>query len=168
MSDVQIIKMSEKHLAPVVVIENNVFRDPWTAESFVEVMALSPYCWVAMSGEMVVGYLLTQWVLDEVHILNVAVAPGMQRQGIGATLIGFVRTEAQRNGMRDIFLEVRVSNLPAITLYKRYGFADVAIRKRYYVDGEDAMVMHCHIPDMDAETDAPESKSEATGTDNLR
>jgi ribosomal-protein-alanine N-acetyltransferase len=58
-------------------------------------------------------------------------------------LLGLCR----RWGMRDLFLEVRVSNRPAVSLYEGFGFSEMAVRARYYPDGEDARVMHLHLPE---------------------
>jgi ribosomal-protein-alanine acetyltransferase len=168
MPEIDIVKMSATHLAPVVVIESNIFRDPWTAESFIEILSLSPYCWVALMGQTVVGYLITQWVLDEVHILNVGVAADMQRKGIGARLMEDVLQRARTNGMRDVFLEVRVSNTAAISLYRRFGFEDVSIRKKYYGDGENALVMHCHLTDVDEGPDFSGADETETDLENSR
>ncbi|RPH94529.1 GNAT family N-acetyltransferase, partial [candidate division KSB1 bacterium] len=116
-AEIQIVPMAANHLAPVLKIEKTVFRDSWTASSFLEVIRMSDKSWVALSGEGVAGYLVTQWVLDEVHILNLAVTVPMQRQGIAAKLMQFLIDLCGNSGMRDLFLEVRVSNLPAISLY---------------------------------------------------
>jgi [ribosomal protein S18]-alanine N-acetyltransferase len=166
--DVRITKMDIEHLVAVQRIEESVFKDPWPASAFIEVLALTPFVWVALADGAVAGYLITQWVMDEVHVLNVAVAKEMQRRGIAARLMRFIQMKARHSGMRDLFLEVRVSNSPAITLYQRFGFQALATRKKYYSDGEDALVMHCHLPDWTTERQTTEAADRESPLDNGR
>jgi [ribosomal protein S18]-alanine N-acetyltransferase len=143
--EIEIARLSSTHMPMVMKIEKSVFRDPWTAGSFVEIMAFSEECWAALSEGRVAGYLITQWVLDEIHILNLAVDRHFFRKGIGSRLLGFILKRGASRGMQDVFLEVRVSNAAAIALYLRFGFEQLSVRKRYYNDGEDAFVMHCRL-----------------------
>lgn len=95
----------------------------------------------AWVGEEVVGYALFWHVADEVHLLNVAVAPAHRRQGLGRALVEELVRYAREHAAAKIFLEVRVSNAPAIQLYEAFGFERLDVRKRYYADGEDALDM---------------------------
>jgi len=165
-SEIKIESMDPRHFRPILKIERSVFKDPWTAASFLEVMSFSPNNWVAILDGQLVGYVVTQWVLDEIHILNVAVAPNTQRQGVGSKLLRHVIAEGQQHAMRDMFLEVRIGNSGAITLYERFGFKMLTVRKKYYTDGEDALVMHCSVPERASvpgtSLDAAGSKTEET------
>ena len=143
----KILPMTSDHIAAVTAIEKSVFPDPWSAESFFEAMSFSDKCWVVRSKKNLIGYLMTQWVMDEIHILNIAVAPEIQRKGIGNLLLEYLVNQGYLNGMKEIFLEVRVSNKSAQALYARFGFSVLTTRKKYYRDGEDAFIMHCLIPD---------------------
>jgi ribosomal-protein-alanine N-acetyltransferase len=89
-------------------------------------------------------------VADEVHILDVAVHPGHRRRGVGRLLLQHILAEARQNGVRSASLEVRVSNQPAIALYQALGFQQVAIRRQYYENGEDAFLMVCSLSDLTA------------------
>jgi [ribosomal protein S18]-alanine N-acetyltransferase len=142
---IEIVLMRDSHLAAVSRIEREVFRDPWPTNAFLEVMVLSDKCWVALADGDVAGYLITQWVLDEVHILNIAVARDRQRQGIARVLLNELFCLAAAHGMCDMFLEVRASNAAAQALYRAFGFQDISSRKRYYSDGEDALIMQAAI-----------------------
>jgi [ribosomal protein S18]-alanine N-acetyltransferase len=146
-SDIRIVPFTTEHLTPVLRIEKTVFRDAWTASAFLEILSFSDKCWVVWAGDEIAAYLVTQWVLDEVHILNVAVNPEWQRKGIARRLLAFLLDLCRTQGMRDLYLEVRVSNSPAIFLYESFGFRELTIRRRYYPDGEDARVMHLHLRD---------------------
>jgi len=147
MTDVAIIPMTMEHVPAVAEIERMVFPDPWTTESFFEVIGMSDKCWIAEKSGRVIGYLITQWVSDEIHILNVAVKPDAQRRGIGASLLNFLFHLGGQQGMRDVYLEVRLSNHAAQALYFQFGFTKLAVRSRYYRDGEDALVMHRMLVD---------------------
>jgi [ribosomal protein S18]-alanine N-acetyltransferase len=156
--------MTTAHLPAVVAIEKSVFPDPWSTGAFVELMSLSDRVWVALSDERVVGYLVTQWILDEVHILNVAVSSDMQRRGVGAAMLRYLVDLATDKGMREMFLEVRVGNTAARTLYTRFGFSALAVRKKYYSDNEDALVMHCRL----TPAEAADSGTTSDSTDTTR
>lgn len=103
-----------------------------------------------MLGAFVDGVLagyVDYWVMpDELEILNVATAPAQQRRGVASALLTRVLTEAQTLGKSAIRLEVRRGNAAAQALYRRHGFRSVALRARYYRDGEDAIVMLRELP----------------------
>jgi ribosomal-protein-alanine N-acetyltransferase len=87
------------------------------------------------------GYLLFWHVVDELHLLNVAVAIKARRQGIGRALMNDLIAYGRAHGIVRILLEVRASNAAAIALYAQLGFAKFNVRERYYADGEDAIEM---------------------------
>lgn len=93
----------------------------------------------------VVGYWLAWFVVDEVHLLNVAVASSSRRSGIGRALVRDLVDEAVRRGAAKILLEVRRSNVAARALYTSLGFETFNERKGYYDDGEDAVEMWLHV-----------------------
>ena len=157
-ADITIETLTVNHFGPILKIEKSVFRDPWSAASFLEIMSFSPNNWVAISDGHLAGYIVTQWVLDEIHILNLAVAQAMQRRGIGSKLLEQVIAEGRKYAMRDLFLEVRTGNAPAVALYERFGFKPLSVRKKYYTDGADALVMHCPMP-----TNASDSTANTDG-----
>jgi ribosomal-protein-alanine N-acetyltransferase len=94
----------------------------------------------APSGD-VLGYVLFWHVVDEIHLLNVAVTPASRRQGIGRALVEHVIGYARSNEAARVLLEVRVSNLAAIRLYEAFGFESFNVRRQYYSDGEDGLEM---------------------------
>ncbi len=69
---------------------------------------------------------------DSADLLDIAVEPDLRGQGIGSCLMQFMCDECKRRGVNEIFLEVRVTNTPAIALYKKFGFEQISIRKNYY------------------------------------
>ncbi len=135
--------MATADLDGVLAIEHAVFPAPWPRASFEgELAGSSSAPCVAERGGVVVGYLISWRVGDELHIGNIAVAPAAQREGIGRELLRFCLAAAASRGIAYATLEVRESNDQAIRLYETFGFRPVALRRRYYSDtGEDALVM---------------------------
>ncbi len=129
-------------LADVAVlrhIETSCFSDPWTEdmlESEIE-MPHSRYVVMLQDGT-VAGYYAYMHVLDEVHILNVAVLPGFQGRGLGRILMRHLLSNLP-DGVVGVTLEVRVGNTRAIRLYESLGFVRQGLRKGYYA-GEDAAI----------------------------
>ena len=93
-----------------------------------------------------VGYILFWLLPDAIDIHNIAVHLEYRRRGIASALLGEVIREARDQSFTRVMLEVRRSNVPAQTLYRRLGFATAGIRKGYYSDdGEDALAMTLEI-----------------------
>ena len=120
-------------------IEAMSFKTPWSLESLQsDICSNDSACYfVADHDGKVVGFCGVHVILDEGHIMNVAVAPDYRGQGIGEALL---RTMMAYTNLEAYTLEVRMSNRAAIRLYKRLGFTEVAIRPEYYID-EDALIM---------------------------
>ncbi len=135
--------MSEADLDAVLVIEADSFPHPWTREHFTqELRAAYSFPLVAMTPEgMIAGFICPMLLLDEGHILDVAVHRDFRGCGIGRLLVEHVLEECRKGGAEFVSLEVRPSNADAVALYKRLGFVETGRRKRYYQDGEDALLM---------------------------
>jgi ribosomal-protein-alanine N-acetyltransferase len=125
--------MTEKDIQAVVEIENLSFKFPKPESVFRE--DEHKYL-VAKEEGKVVGYIGIERILDEVHIINMAVHPDYRGKGIGKRLMQHVLNDEE-----VFFLEVRVSNETAQKVYERFGFKVISLRKGYYADGEDAYVM---------------------------
>ena len=135
--------MRAADLDQVMVIERT-FSAPWTREMFNQELHQSEVSdnLVAEVDERVAGYILWWYVVDEIHIVNLAVHEGCRRRGLARRLLHEVFGRARARGMSIATLEVRVHNEPAIRLYESLDFRQIAIRKAYYADnGEDALVM---------------------------
>ncbi len=128
--------LSSKTFAEIYEIEELSFPDPWTPSMFK--INEHEFILVATASNKVVGYICCQQILDECHILNIAVHPEMRGIGIASDLLEYLLTKDNGN---IFYLEVRVSNTPAITLYKNFGFKPIGTRPNYYSDNEDALVM---------------------------
>ncbi|MFC7366751.1 MULTISPECIES: ribosomal protein S18-alanine N-acetyltransferase [Bhargavaea] len=125
-------------------VETDAFSSPWTMEAFEQEMLNNEYAYylLAMDGEEIVGYCGAWLILDECHITNVAVLSSYRGHGIGEALMREVMRRTAGKGARTMTLEARVSNVPALGLYRKLGFKEGGIRRGYYTDnGEDAIVM---------------------------
>lgn len=142
LGEIVICPMTEADLDAVLEIEQASFPRPWTREHFsYEVHTPACFPMVAMVEGSLAGYICPMLVLDEGHILDVAVSPQMRGRGIGRLLVERALLDCRERGAAFVSLEVRRSNDSAISLYRAIGFAETGIRKRYYENGEDAVLM---------------------------
>ncbi|HEX4600948.1 MAG TPA: ribosomal protein S18-alanine N-acetyltransferase [Gemmatimonadales bacterium] len=139
----------------VAAIERVAFTDPWPARDFKECVALGVPFLVAEERGVVAGYVVGQWVADEGEILNLGVAPGHRRRGVGRALVEAMLARCGERGVTTVYLEVRESNTGARRLYDTLGFREVARRARYYQRPvEDAVILCATLPP-DGERGAP-------------
>lgn len=140
--EIVICPMTEADLDAVLEIEQACFPRPWTREHFsYEVNTPARFPMVALVDGYLAGYICPMLVLDEGHILDVAVSPLMRGRGIGRLLVERALLDCRERGASFVSLEVRCSNVSAISLYRALGFVETGIRKRYYENGEDAVLM---------------------------
>ena len=130
-------------------IERDAFSDPWSYQSFVELLA-NPRVFFAVAERGardsdsggVIGYVVAWFVVDEAEVANVAVAPEARGMGVGARLLDEALSAARVHGAASVYLEVRDSNAAARALYASRGFVQIGRRRRYYRRPvEDALVM---------------------------
>lgn len=135
--------MSEEDLDQVLEIEAQSFPHPWLRQHFIDELNSSygfPLSAFNPSGRLV-AYICPMLLLDEGHIMNVAVDPAARGMGVGRLLVQRVLDDCRAENAAYVSLEVRESNLSAISLYRNMGFIDMGRRKRYYENGEDALMM---------------------------
>lgn len=116
----------------VHAIEVAVFADPWSVRDFHECVTSDTTFLVAETTEGVAGYVVALDAADEGEILNLAVAPGGRRHGVGRALVNEVLAVLTERGVRQVYLEVRESNAAARALYAAHGFREVGRRAQYY------------------------------------
>ena len=139
-----IVPMTAAHLPQVAALEKICFpADPWSEELFRAALESPHTAALLAEGDdcAVLGYAVLSAVLDEGNLDNIAVAPRCRRWGVADALLSAL-TEFGRTKLSVLFLEVRVSNCPAIALYEKHGFVPVGQRRNYYdAPREDALLM---------------------------
>ena len=124
--------------------ENAAYEFPWTQAVMRQSLNGNDQCWVVLARGEIVGHAVMKYILDEAHLLNICIHPQNQGRGFGTSALNAVISQAERQGAKEMFLEVRASNAAAIGLYECAGFSETGRRKGYYpVDGgrEDAILM---------------------------
>ena len=141
-SDLEIVAATSADVDAVHRIESASFPAPWRREFFAaEVVGQNRYNIVARRDGVLVGYLFGMWIFDEMHVNKIAVDAAHRRQGIADRMMERCFEFARANGISTISLEVRQSNRAAQEFYRSLSFETSYIRKRYYPDGEAAVVM---------------------------
>lgn len=132
----------EKDLPILAALEKECFSDPWSEQALLSSFVLPfSHCFLLEDGGQVCGYCILSVLFEDAEILNIAVSKEQQKKGYGALLMETMLEKARALGATQCFLEVRESNLAAISLYEKYGFSQYGVRKKYYEDGENALVM---------------------------
>ena len=99
---------------------------------------------MAVYDKEIIGYISFSYIFD-IEIESVLVKSSYQRQGIGTLLLNYIFKFAKENKINNVFLEVRKSNIGAISLYRKLGFSNISIRKKYYENAEDALILKKEI-----------------------
>ncbi|MBS1188984.1 MAG: ribosomal protein [Rhodocyclaceae bacterium] len=145
----EMFPMNQRDLDAVAELEREVQVFPWSRGNFADSLTAGYSVWVCRIGGDLVGFVIVMVVMDEAHLLNVAVARRYQGQGYGARLLQHGMAQAKLNGAGKLLLEVRPSNQRAVDLYRLFGFRQVGLRKGYYpaaVGREDALVFERELP----------------------
>ena len=133
--DVPEVKALEDVLFPV---------DAWTHEMFHNELAevgISREVMVARLAGKIVGYVSLRFVGDEGDVVTIAVDPAVQKQGVGTFMMDWLETSAKVRRVKNLFLEVRSDNIPAVAMYLARDFERIDLRRNYYATGVDAYVM---------------------------
>lgn len=140
----------EPDLPRLVELESASHAHPWTEEQLRRELShgYSTVLCAEPAGEgdearspRILGFVVYWVIHDEMHVLDVVTAPEARRTGVGRALLVEAIGEARRRGAARSLLEVRRSNAPAIALYRALGFLHDTVRRGYYQDGEDAVLM---------------------------
>ena len=140
-------KMEARDVSWMARIEQENFSMPWSEKAFMDSLSQEEALFlVAEEEDRVLGYIGIYLSFEEGEITNVSVDSSSRNKGVGSELVEQLKKEAQARGTEKIFLEVRVSNEPAIRLYEKQGFEQVGCRKNFYEKPrEDAWVMMCSL-----------------------
>ena len=134
----------EEDIDIVLDIERQSNPFPWTIKNFKDCIEQGYYSLVLKEAKQVIGFAILSVSTEESHLLNIGLTSSRRGQGLGRELLEKMIMAAEVMGSKKIFLEVRVSNIIAIDLYKASGFKEIGLRKNYYriKDGrEDAILM---------------------------
>lgn len=141
--------MTESDVDSVMLIENSAYPYPWTPGNFRDSIHAGYEMSVLRERGVMLGYVVWMNVLDEAHLLNIALIPVRQGRGMGSWMMRHFMDVVRARGLKKIFLEVRPSNVAAIALYRKFGFQQIGVRRGYYPNSvsdapasrEDALMM---------------------------
>lgn len=144
--DVKVRAIGMDDLSAVMVIERLCYPIPWSESVFKDSVLGGNECWLLEYQGQLCGHAVVSNILDEVHLLNICIAPKFNRKGLGRILLQYLISKAEARKASVFFLEVRVSNRSAIELYFSEGFNEVGLRPNYYPSElgggrEDAVLM---------------------------
>jgi ribosomal-protein-alanine N-acetyltransferase len=149
--EVQFEAMTPDWLEAVMKVELSAYEHPWSASSFTDSLSAGYQAQMLVantpSGPEVLGYFVAMKGVDEVHLLNITVAPAYRGQGWARVMLDALDIWSRGQGAQWLWLEVRVSNTRARHVYESHGFNHVGTRRNYYPamaskpQGEDALVM---------------------------
>lgn len=137
--------LTAERLDAVLEVEQSAYAHPWSRANFTDTLASGYEAQMLMADDTLLGYFVAMKGVDEVHLLNITVAPAHQRQGWAMVMLDALAIWARGQGAGWLWLEVRVGNLRAMQIYEAHGFRRVGQRRDYYPAGqgqrEDAVVM---------------------------
>ncbi len=153
--EVRFEPLNRERVDAVCAVERSAYSHPWSRRNFTDSLQAGYHCQcIVGSGiglgpgtgaEPLIGYFVAMQGVDEVHLLNITVAPAFQRQGWAALMLDALGGWSRLLSAQWLWLEVRASNQRALDVYERHGFRRVGRRKGYYPAAaglrEDAVVM---------------------------
>lgn len=149
--EAQFETMTPAWLPAVCRVEQSAYEHPWSQANFSDSLQAGYQAQLLTAGQApqveLLGYFVAMKGVDEVHLLNITVAPAFQRQGWAHVMLDALALWARGQGAQWLWLEVRLSNVRAKSVYERHGFRQVGTRRHYYPAtlshpwGEDAIVM---------------------------
>lgn len=136
-------EMTLEDLELVLNIEENSYKTPWSKAMFLNELTQNKYAYlfVLESKNMIIGYYGFWAIDDDAMITKVTIVKPLRGKGLSKVLMDDLLMRLKILNCNTVTLEVRVSNLAAISLYEKYGFKIIGKREKYYQDGEDAHVM---------------------------
>ena len=143
--EAQFEPLTEARLDEVLAIEQVAYAQPWSRGNFSDSLRAGYQAQMLVADGTVLGYFVAMKGVDEVHLLNITVAPLYQGQGWSRVMLDALAIWSRGQGAQWLWLEVRVSNTRALQVYERHGYRRVGERKGYYPASsgqrEDAVVM---------------------------
>jgi [ribosomal protein S18]-alanine N-acetyltransferase len=146
-SDFTIGKISPYEIPQIFKIELSCYPTPWTLKNFYDEIAKSSgFNWYIKSQDnILLGYLFSYIISDEMFITNICIHQNYRSLNIGSTLLKTILHKAANSFIKSIFLEVREKNHFAIKMYLSNGFVIDCVRKKFYTNGDNAILMHLEL-----------------------
>jgi len=144
----QILPMGLADIDAIYQLESQCHSHPWSKKLFLSNFGKRYFNHVLLENEHVIGYFVASSVAGEVTLMNIAIAPEKQGQGLGQYLLQFLIDFSRQKQEQEIWLEVRASNVAALAVYSKLGFVELDRRKGYYPSEngrEDAIIMCCYF-----------------------
>ncbi len=136
------LSLDKQDIDKILSIQNGNFSDGWNERQLLSGFDSGNLSAVALEIEgKLVGFISYSEGLDSSDIESVVVISAERKKGYGKMLVDFALDKLKENAVKTVLLEVRESNLSAIALYKKCGFSQIAVRKKYYLNGENAIIM---------------------------
>lgn len=140
------VEFTERFIPDVLALQDLCFADGWNERMMRSAFKGGRYFgYCVYNDEKLCGFITYTVGYDDCDIEGVAVLSEYRRCGIARNLVELVIGKAKERNLFAIFLEVRESNTPARSLYASAGFSEISVRKKYYADGENAVVMKKEI-----------------------
>jgi ribosomal-protein-alanine N-acetyltransferase len=152
---ISFVKITKKnyrfYLDRIIEIEKFSFLSPWSQNAFIEEIGNSiSYLWGLTADKILAGYICFWMYESEIQLINIAIHPQQRKKGFGHYLLKKMINEGISRDMRNVWLEVRPSNIVARNLYRRLGFEELGRRPGYYRDSnEDAIVMALTLSELE-------------------
>ncbi len=144
MKRIRIADFSPEHLPKIKDILSQNFHSPWTDQ---QILSQNPFTVkkIILFEDTVIGFFAGEIIFGEASITMIAIRKEFHSQGIGSYVLNWFKDFAKEKGAKSIWLEVSVNNKKAVRFYEKHGFFTQDIRKNYYSDGSDALVMKCSL-----------------------
>lgn len=136
--------MAEGDLPAVLQIQTQTGFQHWSLQQFQQELGLDySLDFVLTSATIIQGFAIWHWLGDEAELCAIAIDPSVQKTGLGSFMLRSMHQHLRQRGAKRFFLEVRASNVAAQALYTKMGYQSVGVRRKYYADGENAVLMSC-------------------------
>ena len=136
----EIVVARSDDLPAIEPILKNTGSD-WSLSTFQDCFNEHYFNWIIIDNKKIAGFITIKNNIDHWEIMQIVIDKNYQRKGLATQLLQYIIKKAQKSSVEKIQLEVRRSNISAIALYHKCGFHEVGVRKKYYSDGEDAVLM---------------------------
>lgn len=142
----EVVRAEERHAVRIAAMESLYIDCPWSLEQIkAEIHKPSVAFVVAVAEDGVIGYLSGECGADECELSNIAVETAYRRRGVARALFDELLTELRRRGVNKVFLLVDSANTAAVALYDGLGFIRTGVRRNYYANHGDALIMRKNI-----------------------